>query len=53
MATQNGDTVEGRQKTSDTAKLAIIAVVKTAESMHRAGREPVERDTLYEVLRRF
>lgn len=38
LVAENGDTVEGRQKTRDRAKLAIIAIVRTAESMHRAGR---------------
>ena len=38
LATKNGDSVEGRRKTRDRAKLAIIAIIKTAESMHRAGR---------------
>ncbi|XOF33502.1 MAG: hypothetical protein ACL93V_16120 [Candidatus Electrothrix sp. YB6] len=38
LAIQNGDNAEGRLKTRDTAKLAIIAIVRTAESMHRPGR---------------
>ena len=35
--TLNGNTVAGRQKTKDTAKLALIAMLKTAESLHGAG----------------
>lgn len=37
LATEKGETVEGRQQTLDRAGLAIIAIIKTAESMHRAG----------------
>lgn len=35
--TLNGATVAGRQKTKNTAKLALIAMIKTAESLHGAG----------------
>jgi hypothetical protein len=38
QATELGDSAAARQKVVDRAKLAIIAVIKTAESMHRAGR---------------
>ena len=34
----NGGNVQGRQKTINTAKLAIISIIKTAESMHKAGK---------------
>lgn len=34
----NGGNVQGRQKTINTAKLAIISIVKTAELMHGAGK---------------
>lgn len=33
----NGATVAGRQKTKNTAKLALIAILKTAEAIHGAG----------------
>ena len=33
----NGSTVAGRQKTKNTAKLALIAMIKTAEVTHGAG----------------
>jgi hypothetical protein len=35
--TLNGTTVAGRQKTKDLAKLALISMLKTAESLHGAG----------------
>ncbi|QQZ27648.1 hypothetical protein HMY34_02160 [Thiothrix subterranea] len=35
--TLNGATVAGRQKTKNTAKLALIAMLKTAEAIHGAG----------------
>ncbi|WML90598.1 hypothetical protein RCF98_16710 [Thiothrix lacustris] len=35
--TFNGSTVAGRQKTKNTAKLALIAILKTAEAIHGAG----------------
>lgn len=35
--TLNGTTVAGRQKTKNTAKLALIAMLKTAEVIHGAG----------------
>ncbi len=35
--TLNGSTVAGRQKTKNTAKLALIAILKTAESIHGTG----------------
>ena len=38
LATKLGDSTEARQKVADRAKLAVIAVIKTAESMYRAGR---------------
>ncbi|MCI5140821.1 MAG: hypothetical protein D3909_03650 [Candidatus Electrothrix sp. ATG1] len=38
LATEKGESVAGRQQTLDRAKLAIIAIIKTAESLHRAGR---------------
>ena len=38
FSAQNGDSAEGRKKIRDTAKLAIIAIIKTAESMLQAGR---------------
>ena len=38
FATLYGGSVDGRQKTRDTAKLAIIAILRTAEQMHGAGR---------------
>lgn len=37
-AAEAGDSVEARQKVADRAKLAIIAIIRTAESIHRAGR---------------
>ncbi|MCI5157122.1 MAG: hypothetical protein D3906_01545 [Candidatus Electrothrix sp. AUS1_2] len=37
-AAELGDSAEARRKVADRAKLAIIAIIKTAESMHRAGR---------------
>lgn len=33
----NSNTTAGRQKTINTAKLAIIAIIKTAESLHGSG----------------
>lgn len=38
LSTVNGSSTEGRQKTINTAKLAIISIVKTAEVVHRAGK---------------
>lgn len=35
--TLNGNTVAGRQKTKDLAKLALISVIKTAEATHGTG----------------
>ncbi|WMP17732.1 hypothetical protein [Thiothrix lacustris] len=35
--TLNGTTLAGRQKTKNTAKLALIAMIKTAEALHGAG----------------
>lgn len=35
--TLNGSSVAGRQKTKNTAKLALIAMIKTAEAIHGAG----------------
>ncbi|XCN72984.1 MAG: hypothetical protein Q3M24_22365 [Candidatus Electrothrix aestuarii] len=37
LTAELGDAAEARQKVVDRAKLAIIAIIKTAESMHRAG----------------
>lgn len=34
----NGDSAEGRQKTINTAKLAVIAIIKTAEKVHKPGK---------------
>lgn len=36
--TLNGGSVEGRQKTINTAKLAVIAIIKTAEKVHKPGK---------------
>lgn len=36
--TLNGNTTAGRQKTRDLAKLALVAVIKTAEATHGAGQ---------------
>ncbi len=36
--TLNGNSVSGRQKTKDLAKLAVVAILKTAESLHGAGQ---------------
>ncbi len=38
LAAENGSSVSGRQKTRNAAKLAIIAVIKTAELMHGPGK---------------
>lgn len=34
----NGDAQEGRQKTVNIAKLAVIAIIKTAERVHKPGK---------------
>lgn len=36
--TLNGNTLAGRQKTKDLAKLALISIIKTAEATHGAGK---------------
>lgn len=36
--TLNGASVAGRQKTTNTAKLALIAMIKTAEALHGVGK---------------
>ena len=38
LAAELGDGAEARQKVVDRARLAIIAIIRTAESMHQAGR---------------
>lgn len=38
LNTENGGSAAGRQKTIDTAKLAVIAILKTAELTHRPGK---------------
>ncbi|PWQ94494.1 hypothetical protein [Leucothrix arctica] len=38
LNTENGGSGAGRQKTIDTAKLAIIAIIKTAELTHKEGK---------------
>jgi hypothetical protein len=38
LAAQNGSHLSGRQQTRDTAKLALIALIQTAELVHGPGK---------------
>jgi hypothetical protein len=38
LAAQNGNDLNGRQKTQDTAKLALISLIRTAELVHGPGK---------------
>ncbi len=38
LAAQNGNDLNGRKKTRDTAKLAVISLIRTAELVHGPGK---------------